>query len=120
MRMLVHRNVKTRPVKGGKKFVQVCPECGEHATFREVETTEKIGIFFALDLVTDKERGYQCSICSEIFDLKDDAPTAAAPPPELPPPPDPDVERRRRDEERRRQDQRVEDELAALKKRLGR
>jgi len=52
MWVLFHRNAKTRPVRGGNSFVEVCPECGKHATFVEVEVTESFGVFF-VDLVGD-------------------------------------------------------------------
>ena len=116
MRWLVHWNKKTRVVRGGRTMEETCPECGETAVFREVEETEAIGVFFALDLASSTDRAWQCTACEEVFDLKE--PKTPAPPPK--PRVDPEVDRRRRDEEQRRRDQQVEDELAALKRRLGR
>src|SRR5687767_12523663 len=79
MWVLFHRNAKTRPVRGGHKFVETCPECGERATFVEVEVSESFGLFF-VDVVSDKERAYRCGACGETFDLKDQAPAEPAQP----------------------------------------
>jgi rubredoxin len=71
MWMLVHRNAKTRLVAGGRSFLEVCPECGRQARFDEVEITKSYGVFF-IDLLDDKERKYRCSACHEVFDLRDE------------------------------------------------
>jgi hypothetical protein len=127
MWMLFHRNAKTRPVRGGETFVETCPECGKRATFDEVEITEKFGVFF-VDLVGDKERAFRCRACGETFDLKDRGETAA--PPAAKPAVDVKAElaraeARRALEEKQRSEAaaakavRIDDELAELKKRLG-
>src|SRR5215475_7347091 len=77
MWMLVHRNVKTRLVAGGRSFLEVCPECGRKARFDEVEITKSYGVFF-IDLIDDKERKYRCSACHEVFDLRDEPDGAAS------------------------------------------
>ena len=59
--------------------------------------------------VGDKERAFRCGACGEVFDLKQDAPPEPARP-ERPPAP----KKAAIDETR------IEDELAELKKRLGR
>jgi len=98
------------------------PECGELATFHDVEVAESYGVFF-VDVVKDRERAFACGACGELFDLKDTGIAAAAAAPtkarwerveELA------AEQRRRDEEQRRREVQVEDELAELKKRMGR
>lgn len=120
MWMLFHRKGKTKPVRGGETFEQTCPECGEHATFREVEISESYGVFF-VDVVSDKERAVRCDACDAVFDVKDDAPTAPAPPTKSLA----ELERERAIEQQRRREQaevkavRIEDELAELKKRMG-
>ncbi|HWO18134.1 MAG TPA: hypothetical protein VNO30_05140, partial [Kofleriaceae bacterium] len=124
---LFHRNAKTRPVRGGDTFVETCPECGQRAKFIEVEITESFGVFF-VDLVGDKERAYRCTACGETFDLKDQQPAAAAKPAEPTPPVKSAAEREREraaaEQQRREAAQakaiRIEDELAELKKRMGR
>jgi hypothetical protein len=135
MWLLFHRRAKTRPVRGGDSFIDTCPECGKRATFSEVEISESYGVFF-VDVVDDKERAYRCGACGETFDLKDQAPAAAAAPPAATAaaPPKParpvktlaELEReealvaQRRREAAQAKAVRIEDELAELKKRLGR
>ena len=75
--MLVHRNAKTRLVAGGRSFLEVCPECGRKARFDEVEITKSYGVFF-IDLLDDKERKYRCSACHEVFDLRDEPASATS------------------------------------------
>jgi rubredoxin len=123
---LFHHNVKTRFVENGESFVDTCPECGRRARFHEVEVSENVGVFF-VDLLGDKERKYRCSACAKVFDRGDEhaeaAPVKSAQ----------ELERERAAEqarrllaERRRREiaeakaNRIEDELAELKKRLGR
>jgi hypothetical protein len=131
MWVLFHRNAKTRPVRGGETFVETCPECGRRATFDEVEVSENFGMFF-VDLVGDKERAFRCRECHEVFDLRDRggeaAPKKAAPPTRSPADVKAELARaeaaRAAEEKRRREASeakavRIEDELAELKKRLG-
>jgi rubredoxin len=130
MWLLFHRNAKTQVVRDGRSFVETCPECGRRARFDEVEVTEGFGLFF-IDLISDKERKYRCSACGDVFDLRDQGDEVTATPPPVKPPRDLERERReaeaRRCElERRRREaveinaNRIEDELAELKKRMGR
>ena len=143
MWLLFHRNAKTKVVRDGDSFVETCPECGRRARFDEVEVSESFGVFF-LDLVTDRERKYRCSACGDVFDLRDQP---DAPAPRSAPAAARDAERDRADAEARRADaearradaearraeaervrrerseasaNRIEDELAELKKRMGR
>jgi hypothetical protein len=145
---LFHHNQKTQVVDGGESFVETCPECGRRARFDEVEISENVGVFF-VDLVSDKERKFRCSACGNTFELQDDA-GAATEPPARSDREAREIERerataaaRQRAEDQRRDalaaDQRqrglaehqrrelaeakanrIEDELAELKKRLGR
>lgn len=129
MWLLFHRNAKTKTVRDGHSFVDTCPECRTSRTFHEVEVSESFGLFF-VDLIGDKERAYRCGGCGGVFDLRDQPakPAIAAKPAaavaatvsrE-------DVERQRAAEAQRRREAaeaksvQIEDELAALKKRLGR
>lgn len=75
--MLVHRNAKTRLVASGRSFLEVCPECGRKARFDEVEITKSYGVFF-IDLLDDTERKYRCSACHEVFDLRDEPASATS------------------------------------------
>jgi rubredoxin len=123
--LLFHHNAKTKVVENGRTFVEICPECGNRARFHEVEITENVGVFF-IDILGDKERKFRCGACANVFDRADapaQAPAKSAK----------DLERerateqaRRRAAEQRRREaaeakaNRIEDELAELKKRLGR
>lgn len=125
MWLLFHRNAKTRVIRDGHSFVETCPECGRTARFDEVEVSESYGVFF-VDLVGDKQRKYRCSACGDVFDLRDEPDPSPARSAEQ-------LERERAAaearqaaaaEQRRAQAEaranRIEDELAELKKRLGR
>jgi rubredoxin len=125
MWLLFHRNAKTKVVRDGHSFIETCPECGRKARFDEVEVSESYGVFF-IDLVGDKERKYRCSACGDVFDLRDV--------PDRPPVKSAAELARERavaearqsvEAEQRRarleaKANRIEDELAELKKRLGR
>ena len=118
MWLLFHRNAKTRPVRDGHTFVETCPACHQRARFVEVEIEENFGVWF-VDVVGDKERAYRCTACAETFDMKDDATEEAAP---APAPRRPAVAVRTDEEiaaERDAREIRLDDELAALKKRMG-
>jgi hypothetical protein len=141
MWLLFTRNAKTRVVRDGDSFVETCPECRRRARFDEVEITESVGVWF-VDLLSDTERKYRCSACGEVFDLRDEPgePGELEDLDELDEPPAKSaaelareraaLEARREaaataEAERRREQavakaNRIEDELAELKKRLGR
>lgn len=126
MWLLFHHQAKTKVVEGGRSFLEVCPECGRKARFVEVEVSDNYGVFF-LDVISDKERKYRCSACGDIFDLRDEP--AQAPPAksaqELARERAAASARQAAEAEQRREQaaakaNRIEDELAELKKRLGR
>jgi hypothetical protein len=130
MWLLFTHNANTRVVRGGETFVETCPECGERAKFTEVEISENYGVFW-VDVVGDKERAFRCGACAATFDLKDQTPTAgAAKAKQLPAAPPAkslaELEREQAIAERKRSEaaaakaNRIEDELAELKKRMGR
>ena len=123
MWMLFHRKAGTSVVRGGKTFVERCPTCERSTRFREVEVKESFGVWF-VDVVGDKERKFRCDECQDVFDLRDqpDAEPAALPQravsgrdrvEQLA------AEQRRRDEARATVANRIEDELAELKRRMG-
>src|SRR6185295_1618226 len=129
MWLMFHHRAKTKVVEGGDTFVETCPECGRRARFDEVEVCESVGVFF-IDLIDDKERKFRCSACANVFDLRDDEPQQK---PALPTKSAQQLERERNAEQMRRlaaerdareraeaKANRIEDELAELKKRLGR
>ena len=127
MRWLLHGRTKSRPVKGGEVLHQRCPECREDTTFHEVEITTSAGAWF-IDVASSTERAFACAACGETFDLRDaaDAPAASAAAQALPAPRPPrdlaaelERERARRAEADAARDRKVDDELADLKRRLG-
>lgn len=113
MWLLFHSNTKTRAVKDGERFEETCPSCKEHATFIEVEIEDNVGVWF-VDVVGDKRRAFRCTSCTGTFDLKEE-PVRALP-----------KERAQiasespKRREARRIASEIEDELAAIKARLGR
>ena len=118
--MLFHRRAGTKVVRGGQTFVERCPTCEKPTRFREIEVNESFGVWF-VDVVGDKERKYRCDECEDVFDLRDQG----DPEPEALPEPRANralelaAEQRRRDEAKAAIANRIEDELAELKKRLG-
>src|SRR5215475_1471094 len=112
MWMLVHRNVKTRLVAGGRSFLEVCPECGRKARFDEVEITRSYGVFF-IDLLDDKERKYRCSACHEVFDLRDEPDAASADRPSDARPAARETERAAADARRAAEDERLRERARA-------
>jgi len=131
--MLFHHNAKTKVVEGGHGFIDLCPECGRRARFVEVEVITSFGVFF-VDLVDDKERKYRCTACAEVFDLREEperatpatsareiaAARAAAGAARASAEAARAVEVEHRRELAEARANRIEDELAELKKRLGR
>src|SRR5262245_4087578 len=121
MRWLLHGKTKVKPVKGGEILEQVCPECGKKALFYEAEATTSAGVFF-VDVLSSTDKVFVCSKCDEVFDVKDDADKAALPPGQ--PPPRDLLAELEKDKAKREalaaaKAQSVEDELAALKKKMG-
>jgi len=130
MWMLFHHRSKTKPVADGETFTQRCPSCDKTAEFHEVEVSQGVGAFF-VDLVEDRERAYRCGACGDTFDVADQAPDQSLDLESLPSPEEIEAsqkaERQRlaaaaqaRREIAERKANQIEDELAAIKRRLGR
>ena len=128
MWLLFHKSAKTRRVDDGEAFVQQCPTCNRKATFHEVEIIENLGVFF-IDVIGDSERAFRCGACGDIFDAKGSEHEEEAPPAKSAAV----LEREARvaeqcrlaSEQQRREVAeakavRIDDELAELKKRMGR
>jgi rubredoxin len=118
MWLLFHRKAGTRAVAGGATFAEHCPTCDKKTRFEEVEVSESVGVFF-VDVAGDKQRKYRCRVCQDVFDLVDVPDEQPAPAPvdrteQLA------AEQRRRDVAKAATAARIEDELAELKKKLGR
>lgn len=134
MWLLFHRNSKARVVRGGEQFVQDCPSCHSNARFFEVEVEENVGVWF-VDIVGDTSRAFKCGACGDVFDAKGKPATKTEPPTTAR-----EIERdreiraleaelARREAERAAEARKeaaeakanqIEDELALLKKRVGR
>jgi hypothetical protein len=115
MWLLFHRKAGTRVIVDGESFTAHCPTCEKTTRFQEIEISENYGVWF-VDVVGDKERAYRCGSCGDVFDLRDraepelqiDRTEALA------------IEERRLDEQRASRAVRIEDELAELKRKMGR
>jgi transposase-like protein len=117
---------RTKRVADGDVVREHCPVCKRTTQFVEVEVEHAAGLFF-VDLLSDKERKFACTSCGETFDrvLEEGAPPAkqlpAAPPvksqhervEELA------AEQRKRDAAKAKIAAKIDDELAELKRRLG-
>jgi hypothetical protein len=123
MWLLFHRKAGTKVVAGGRTLTEDCPTCQKRTRFVEVEVTKKYGLFF-VDVLDDSERGFRCEQCHDVFDLRDHAAPA---PPERPAAKtgmdrveELAAEQRKRDESRAAVASKIDDELAELKRRMGR
>jgi hypothetical protein len=123
MWFLFHRKARTAVVRGGKTMVHECPTCERTTRFAEVEVTKKYGVWF-VDVLDDKERAYRCTECGDTFDLVEAAPQPAASSTGWARTEQLAAEQRRRDafaaSQRAAIETRLDDELAALKKKMGR
>lgn len=108
MWLLFHRKAGSKVVPGGRTFVEHCPTCNESTKFREIELNESFGVWF-VDVLGDKERKFRCDQCQDVFDLRDQSKALPEQPKPLPD----------HHEERARIANKIEDELAELKRRLG-
>jgi hypothetical protein len=123
MWLLFHRKAGTKVVPGGRTMMDECPTCQKRTRFHEVEVTKKYGLFF-IDVLNDSERAFRCERCEDVFDLRDSA--AATEPPRPAAKSDKErleelaAEQRKRDERRAALASKIDDDLAALKKKMGR
>ena len=113
MWLLTHRKGSTKVVPDGQTFTEECPTCQKRTRFVEVAIKSSYGLFFVLDMISDEERAFRCCACGETFDLKDDAQAPA-------PAPKPVVAVKPDREAVAKIERKLDDELAALKKRMGR
>lgn len=65
------RNKKIRTVDGGRSFRARCPSCDAVAPFAEVRVATTYHVFF-IDLFDDAETGVRCASCGDAF-TDDDA-----------------------------------------------
>jgi hypothetical protein len=119
MWLLAHRKGSTKVVPGGQTFTEDCPSCHKRTRFVEVAIKSSYGLFFVLDVISDEERAFRCCACGETFDLKDDgAPETSAAKPAAASKPVVAVKPDRAAVEKI--ERKIDDELAELKRRMGR
>jgi hypothetical protein len=117
MWILAHRKGSTKVVPDGQTFTEECPACQKRTRFVEVAIKSSYGVFFVLDMISDEERAFRCCSCGETFDLRDDAKANAAPPP---PAAKPVVAAKPDRAAVEKIERKIDDELAELKRRMGR
>ncbi|HEY4239059.1 MAG TPA: hypothetical protein VGM88_04560 [Kofleriaceae bacterium] len=103
--------MKVKRVRGGKAIQRRCPACKQETTMHEVEITTSAGVFF-IDVLKSTDRAFQCDACDETFDLKDEKPARDMAAELL-------AEREERALEAKAKSKSIDDELAAMKRKLG-
>lgn len=116
------RKRKFRPRPDGRTHRRKCPECGETTEFREGDVHDSYSAF-SVKLFDDDYQAFQCSSCGEVMALDESLEPALTA-----------AEQRALDEQRTREleaarherereeaakQRQVDDELAAIKRRLG-
>ncbi len=121
---------KVAEVPGGRVERRKCPHCGKTTRFREVLVTKKWSAYVVVKLWSSEATAFRCDACKEVVDLDDTGP------PELTAK---ELEQQRKLEEKQkrvdakaaelarkqaaaeaeRQEKAIDDELAAMKKKLG-
>jgi hypothetical protein len=114
---------RTRAVADGEVLREHCPVCERTTRFVEIEVEHSAGVWF-LDVVSDKERKFRCLECGENFDRVEEQP--AAKPASSKPVDGMDrveqlaAEQRKRDAAKAQIASKIDDEVAELKRRMGR
>lgn len=65
------RKKKIKPVRDGRRERRKCPLCGEDTTFFEVTIEKKFTAYVVVDLFNTESTGFQCKACDEVMDLDD-------------------------------------------------
>jgi DNA-binding transcriptional MerR regulator len=121
---------KVKRVRDGESHRRKCPECGETCMFYEVTVDEKYTAYHVIKLWGSESTGFQCSECDEVMELDDTEE------PELTAKEKKALEKKQALEAKERelraakarrkveldaqqQEQAIDDELAAMKKKLG-
>lgn len=117
---------RTRAVAGGEVLEEHCPVCKRTTEFVELEVEHSAGVWF-IDFISDKERKFRCTRCGETFDRvieEDEKPAARAPASATKTGMDRveqlAAEQRKRDAAKAQIALKIDDELAELKRRMGR
>ena len=125
---LLHGRRKTRAVSGGRTIEDICPSCKKPVKLDEVEIQTSGGVFF-IDVLKSSTTAYRCRACGEVFEQREQqaAPLTAGPTgTPVPRPSAPrdllaelEAEKAARAEAAQRRAVRIDDELAALKRKMG-
>lgn len=114
---------RAKPVEGGRRVKRKCPECGATAEFKECEVESSVTAFSVVKLWDGSSTAFACAACGELVDLDDtlepalseqeqrelERETARAL----------EADRQTRAREASEKAQQVDDELAAIKRKLG-
>ena len=124
MWFLFHRKAQTQAVAGGRELTEHCPSCEKRTRFVEVEVTKKYGVWF-VDVLKDRETAFRCTKCGEVYELEVPAEeraqldAAAKAKAQMDRVEELAAEQRRRDAAKVKIAAKIDDDLAELKKRMG-
>lgn len=124
MWFLFHRKAQTKAVAGGRELSEQCPTCERRTRFVEVEVTKKYGVWF-VDVLNDRETAFRCTGCGEVYELKvpdeqkAQLEAAAKAKSQMDRVEEMAAEQRRRDASKVKIAAKIDDELAELKRRMG-
>lgn len=114
---------KAKVVRGGERVRRRCPECGATTSFVECRVESKFTAYSVINLWDDQSTGYMCSACQSVMEMEDtlDPELTAAEREALAQERARALEaaRSERAQAKARQDAEIDDELAALKRKLG-
>ena len=102
----ISKRSKIRRVRRGRSEKRKCPECGKTTTFHECTVESKLSVARVVNLWDSERTAFQCGGCDEVMELSDTLE------PDLSP-----RERARKDKEEREAREREARELAAQRER---
>lgn len=124
MWFLFHRKAQTKVVAGGRELSENCPTCEKPTRFVEVAVEKKYGVWF-VDVLKDRETAFRCTSCGEVYELKAPAEeqakldAAAKAKAHMDRVEEMAAEQRRRDAAKVKIAAKIDDDLAELKRRMG-
>lgn len=69
MWFLFGRKSKVRPLKDGRRERRKCPDCDADTTFVEVKVEKKYTAYVVVDLFNTESTAFACSECQEVMDF---------------------------------------------------
>jgi predicted RNA-binding Zn-ribbon protein involved in translation (DUF1610 family) len=70
MWLVFGRKKKIKPLEGGRRERRTCPECGANTTFIEVSVEKTYTAYVVVDLFDSESTAFQCKECGEVMDLE--------------------------------------------------